>query len=214
MQLKLHHYWRSSSSWRVRWAFALKGIPCEWNHVHLLKQETQTPDHLSKNPMGLVPVLEIGGVSSKHSEFLPESVAIIEWAEEAFPNLPKLLPQDTLLRARARQLAQIINAGIQPLGNLGVTKKLSPDPKVQKEWSVYWIHRGLASYEFEIQKHKTTYSLSHEPGYADVFLIPQIYNAIRNEMDLSAYPRCAEIYERALKTETCKSAHPDRFEPK
>src|SRR4051812_25232147 len=118
IQLKLYHYWRSSSSWRVRWALTYKSIPFETASVDLLTDETDGQDHLQRNPMGYVPVLELLNPQSPF-RYLSESVAIIEWLEEQFPT-PKLLPGDPLHRAKIRQLTETINAGTQPLQNPNV----------------------------------------------------------------------------------------------
>ncbi len=216
MKLKLYHYWRSSCSWRVRWAFALKGIECEWVHIHLLKSETQTPEQLARNPMAHVPVLEFRDSPQGPRRFLTESTAIIEWCEEAWVGgSPNLLPADLFLRAKARQLAQIVNSGTQPLQNLSVAKKVSEDAAVQKEWNVYWVQRGIAAYEKALAGFESSkFSISDTPSYPDLFLIPQIYNAHRFEIDMKAFPKCQAIYEAALLTQTCQAAHPDRFEPK
>src|SRR5688500_17347222 len=115
MKLKLYHYWRSSSSWRIRWALAHKAVACEYIPVSLLDGESESEEHLSRNPLGFVPVLEI--VRSGATPFyLSESMAILEWIEEMHPN-PTLLPGDAYQRARIRQLAEIIASDTQPLQN-------------------------------------------------------------------------------------------------
>jgi maleylacetoacetate isomerase len=121
MNLKLYHYWRSSSSWRVRWALEFKEIECEMISVDLLNKESEREPHLSRSPLGFVPVLEV------HGHYLTESVAIIEWLEERFPE-KKLFPHDDILRAQTRALVELVNAGIQPLQNLIVQEYLTPDP--------------------------------------------------------------------------------------
>src|SRR4051794_6007250 len=102
--LILYHYWRSSCSWRVRWALAIKGVKYESAHVNLLKNEQSTPQYRKKNPLGFVPCLEADGVA------MGESLAIMEWIEENYPT-PPLLPHDTFQRQKVRQLSLMIVAG-------------------------------------------------------------------------------------------------------
>src|SRR5437899_2175350 len=111
--ITLYHYWRSSSSWRVRWALNFKDVEHKLVQVNLLDGESESPAYLKRNPLGYVPVLETQGRN------LVESVAIIEWLEEKFPERP-LYPVTPLDRAHVRSLVEIINAGIQPLQNLTV----------------------------------------------------------------------------------------------
>jgi len=139
-KLRLYHYWRSTSSWRVRWALAHKGIPCEYVAVNLLDDETDRPEHRARNPMGYVPVLDADG------RLLTESVAMLEWIEELWP-APGLLPRDPWLKARTRALVEIINAGTQPVQNLSVLERLSDDPAARKAWAQHWIRLGLDSFD-------------------------------------------------------------------
>jgi maleylacetoacetate isomerase len=145
-----------------------------------------------------------------------ESLAIIEWLEETFPNNP-LLPQDSFLRALSRQLAETINAGTQPLINLDVVRRLSEDKQMQSEWTKHWIRRGLGAFETLLQStqldQKTNFCLSELPTLADLCLIPQCYSALRFEVSLDEFVRCKAIYEHALTTPACLASHPDRFKP-
>ena len=214
MKLRLYHYWRSTSSWRVRWAFALKKIECEKVAINLLTDESDSSTHRARNPMGYVPVLEIlDEPADSRLRFLAESTAIIEWAEERFPT-PSLLPGNAEERARIRQLAELVNSGIQPLQNLSVLEHFSSDPQERKRWAQHWIRKGLNSYEELIRGVAGQYSFGNTVTLADLFLIPQCYGAIRQEIDLGReFPTIAGIYERALKTEACAASHPDRFKP-
>lgn len=204
--MRLYHYWRSSSSWRVRWAFAHKSIACEFVAVDILKEETDAPTHLARNPLGFVPVLEIGGA------FLAESMAIMEWAEETTPK-PTLLPGDALNRARVRQLAEMINADTQPLQNLNPQQLHSSDPAKQKEWARHWMLRGLGAYEKIASRTAGVFSVGDELSLADLCLIPQCYNALRYDIALEDFPTVARVHAAAMKTESCEASHPDRFKP-
>jgi maleylacetoacetate isomerase len=212
-RLRLYHYWRSSSSWRVRWAFALKQLECEYVAVNLLEGEQSKSDHLARSPMGLVPTLElVGGDALPGGRFLSESLAIIEWAETQRP-APPLFPREPMERARARQLAEIINAGTQPIQNLGVQRRHSSDPEEQKRWARHWTERGLGAYEAVVSRTAGVFSVGDEITIADLCLIPQCSNADRQGVALDPYPTIRRIREAALATEACRATEPDRFKP-
>lgn len=208
--LRLYHYWRSSSSWRVRWALQVKGVPYEAIAINLLANESESPEHLKRNPYGTVPVLELP--RELRGQYLGESMAIIEWLEETHPE-PSLLPGDPFQRARIRQLAELINAGTQPLQNLGVAALHSDDSTEQKKWNAYWNHHGLQSYEKLVSQTAGKLSIGDDLTLADLFLIPQCYNALRFDIELKTYPTVHRIYQHALTLPTCQAAHPDRYKP-
>ena len=209
MKLRLYHYWRSSCSWRVRWALLIKGVPCEFESIDLLSDETDQPPQRARNPIGYVPVLELLN-SQDPFRFIAESIAIIEWLEETIPT-PSLLPGTPLQRARIRQLAEIINSGTQPLQNLNVMARYSIDPTEQRKWNQHWIHQGLHAYEVLVTKTSGLYSIGDTLTLADLCLIPQCYNAIRYELGLSDFPVIEKIYSTALKTPSCQGSAPESF---
>lgn len=212
--LTLYHYWRSSASWRVRWALELKGIAFMSVPVNLLAGEEKALKFLQCNPAGYVPCLVVEENNKKH--FLAESLPIIEWLEENYPG-PNLLPKNSFDRALARQLAEKINAGTQPLHNLDVYKKYSSDKDEQEEWIRHWISRGLGVYESILQHYVPSvkaYSIGDNPSIADLCLIPQCYSALRFQVDLAQFPRCKSIYEFAMETPECKSASAEAHKPK
>lgn len=202
--LTLYHYWRSSSSWRVRLALTYKNIPCDYISVNLLKDEQKSKEHLKRNPTGHVPVLEIDG------KFLGESTAILEWLDENFKNKP-LLPKDPWDRALVRQLAQMINAGIQPVQNLKVMKLFSEDEKKRKEWSKHWIEEGFLAYETLASQTAGKFSFGDDFSMADCCLIPQVYNAQRFSVDLASFPTIQKINGNVSQTKAYKDSHPDIF---
>lgn len=204
MNLTLYHYWRSSSSWRVRWALAIKGLQSKFVHVDLLSGESEQEPHLSRNPLGYVPVLNVDGQN------LIESVAIIEWLEENF-STPTLYPGDTFNRAQIRTLAEIINADTQPVQNLNVVDRLPEDQRA--EWKDHFIRRGFQAYEKIAAKSAGKFSVGDSVCAADLFLIPQCYNALRGKINLNDFPLIERIYQAALQTEQCQAAHPDRYKP-
>jgi maleylacetoacetate isomerase len=212
MKLRLHHYWRSSSNWRVRWAFKLKGIVCEYAPVDLLSDEPEGAEHLARNPLGYVPVLEQIDEADPARRYLCESLAIIEWAEETHPQ-PSLLPGDPWQRARIRMLAEVIASDTQPLQNLGPQELHSTDPGGRKSWARHWIRHGLHAYEKLAAGSAGNYSVGDAITLADLCLIPQCYNAERYGVDLGEFPTVARIHAAALETEACRASAPDQFAP-
>jgi maleylpyruvate isomerase len=211
-RLRLFHYWRSSASWRARFALAHKQVPVEFAHVNLLDGSSESPEYLKRNPMGYVPTLEIVDAAAGKPRFIAESTAIIEWLEETHPAHP-LLPTDPLDRARARQLAQLINSGTQPLINLGVASLHTPDEAGQKTWNQHWIRKGLAAFEELVGETAGRFSVGDELTIADICLIPQCYSAGRFDITLEAYPAIARIQAEAAKLGAYQASHPDRFKP-
>lgn len=204
--MKLYHYWRSSCSWRVRWALAHKGLKTEMIGVGLLDGESESEAHLERNPAGFVPVLELDDGLR-----LTESMAICEYLEEVYPEKP-ILPKKPVDRAYVRTLCEIINSGTQPLQNLSVLDAVSMDDARRKEWSAQWIGNGLGIFE-KLLKRSGAFCFGDSPTLADCFLVPQVYNALRNDVDLMRTPKVARIYETSLKEPSCAAAHPDRFKP-
>jgi maleylacetoacetate isomerase len=210
MSFTLYHYWRSSASWRVRWALEIKKIPYEMIAVDLLSHQEKNPDYLRRNPAGYVPCL----IAGSHPP-LGESIAILEWLEENYP-APSLFAGDSFLRAQVRQLAETVNSGMQPLQNIGVTAKLSSDKEVQKEWMHHWMRKGLAVYEellSRIDRKGAKFSVADHPTVADICLVPQCYSSVRFGVDLAEYPQLNAVYEHALTTPECQASHPDQNKP-
>lgn len=212
MKLVLHHYWRSSSSWRVRWALAHKGLAWEGRAVDLLSGAQRDEAYVAhKSPMGYVPCLEVDGRG------LTESVAILEWLEDVAPT-PALYPAAPWARARVRQLVEFVNAGTQPLQNLGVNRRVSSDPVQQKEWARHWIARGLAAIERELaivadEGLGGVFAVGDALTAADLYIAPQLYNARRFDVDVEAFPRTLAVEQAALATDSGQASHPDRFQP-
>lgn len=211
MNLVLHHYWRSSSSWRVRFALAHKGIAFESNAIDLLKGAQKAASFVEQSPMGLVPCLVVDGRP------LTESVAILEWLEELQPS-PPLYPKDRWARARTRQLVELVNSGTQPLQNIGVNRYYSEDLGKQKEWARHWIARGLTALERELgivaaEGLGGRFAVGDALTAADVYIAPQLYNARRFDIDLAPFPRLVAAETAALDTDAARASHPDRFHP-
>lgn len=208
--LTLYHYWRSSASFRVRYGLEVKKVPHEKVAVDLLKGEEKLAGYTKNNPSGYVPCLLVDG---KHP--LGESLAILEWLEETYPQ-PSFFAGDSFLRSRVRQLAETVNSGIQPLQNLDVTKRLSADKDVQAEWMKHWIVRGLTVFEGLLtatDRMGRKFCVADHPTLADLCLVPQCYSSLRFGVDLAQFPQIKAIYEHALATPELQAAHPDRFQP-
>jgi maleylpyruvate isomerase len=194
--MKLHGYFRSSAAYRVRIALNLKGLGAEHLPHHLRKGEQCAPAYLAINPQGLVPALE-----NDAGAVLTQSVAIIEWLDETHPN-PPLLPRDALQRAKVRAFALAIACDTHPVQNLKVLARLRelglPEEKVQ-DWAA-WVNReGLAACETLISAEPGPFCFGDAPTLADLCLVPQLANARRFGVDVSAYPRLLKA-EAAAKT--------------
>lgn len=205
MNVTLYHYWRSSCSWRVRWALALKNIAYKSVAINLLKGEQNDPKFLLKNPRGLVPALEMDG------KVLFESMAILEFLEEAFPQGASLLPQDSESRFYVRQLSQMVVAGIQPTQNLSLLNYYSSDKAKKAANAKYWIDTGMAAFEKVLQSGPYgSFCYQGMVTIADLCLVPQVYNALRFAVDMNRYPISYAIYRRCLSTQACIDASPEK----
>jgi maleylacetoacetate isomerase len=210
-ELTLYHYFASSSSWRVRWALALKGLPFRAFHVDLVRNEHFAPENMARNPIGHVPTLVHRGRA------LTESVAICEYLDEVFPERARLLPEEPWARARTRQIVETINAGTQPLVNLAVRRRLG-DEAAQKPWLDWALGRGLAACEALVRAARNEgfegpFALGPAPSLADVCIVPQLFGARRFRVDLEPYPMLLALEAASLATEACASATPERWKP-
>ena len=207
--LLLYGYWRSSSSYRVRIALNLKGIPYQQRAINLVRDggEQKHPGYRAVNPLGLVPALAHG------ERVVVQSVAICEYLEESFP-APALLPGDAAGRARVRAIVQTIASEIQPLNNLAVMRYLgdsmAQDKSAIKGWYQHWVDRGFAAIERWLGD-SATGACCHgdQPTLADCFLVPQLYNAERFDCELSAYPRLRAIAAHCRALQPFRDAAPE-----
>ena len=208
MSFVLRSYWRSSCSWRVRIALNMKGIPYETVPVHLVRDggEQHGEAHRAVNPMRELPVLLV------NDRPISQSMAILEYLEDTHPT-PALLPTDALDRSRVRQMAELINSGIQPIQNLRVMQRLgrefNQEKPAQMAWSKGWIEFGFDALHTLVDTHRGRYSFGDEVTLADVCLIPQIYNARRFSVDLDKYPHFLEIEAALNDLKPFMDAHPD-----
>lgn len=208
--IRLFNYWRSSASWRVRIALGLKGIEYEYVPVHLVKDGGQQHgvEHKARNPMEQVPALEleIGGTR----RLVAQSVAILELLEELYPS-PALLPKDPYLRARARELTELVNAGIQPHQNLTPTGRLDAvRPGLGKEHARHFNTVGLQALEARAQETAGRFLVGDAPSFADLCLVPQMYSARRFEADISGLALLLRVEAACAELPAFAAAHPDK----
>jgi maleylpyruvate isomerase len=204
--MKLHGYFRSSASYRVRIALNLKGLSAEHLAHHLRKGEQCAPAYLAINPQGLVPTLE------DEDTVLTQSLAIIEWLDETHP-APPLLPKDPLRRAKVRAFALAIACDTHPVQNLKVLARLRqlglPEAQVT-EWAAWANREGLTACEKLIASEVGPFCFGAEPTIADLCLVPQLANARRFGVDLAAFPRLLKAETAARNIKAFADAAPDR----
>jgi maleylacetoacetate isomerase len=195
--MKLYNYFRSSASFRVRIALALKGLAYEYVPVHLVKGEHRTGPYADIAADRLVPMLELADGTR-----LSQSMAIIEYLDETHP-APPLVPRDPLDRARVRALAQSIACEIHPLNNLRVLKYLSGPLKLDEDtkniWYRHWVRTGLEAFERQLgQRPSGAFCFGDAPTLADCCLVPQIFNARRFDTPLDGLPRTMAAFEACM----------------
>jgi len=206
--MKLYSYFRSSAAYRLRIALNLKCLAYEQVPISLLKDEQSQDSYAAINPQRLVPALDDGG------ELLTQSMAICEYLDETYPD-PPLLPKNAPERARVRALSLAIACEIHPLNNLRVLKylkhTLKQDDEQRNNWYRHWIAEGLAPVEKMLAASPRTGRFCHGdmPGLADIFLVPQIFNALRYECSLDAYPTIRRINDECLNLPAFAAAKPD-----
>lgn len=199
--MKLYEGWHSSASWRVRWALALKQQSYQSVWLDIAAGE-QLEVLAEINPLCTVPTLELAP-----GDVLCESVAIIEWLDETCARSP-LLPSDARMRARVRQLVQLINADIHPLQNTIVRRAVAPDEAAQYAWSARFIERGLRAYEALLSHETGRFSVGDSLTMAELYLVPQMENAARFGADIRACTRIRRIYDACLQTPEAATTHP------
>ena len=205
--MKLHGYFRSSASYRVRIALNLKGLNADQLSHHLRKGEQRDPDYLKINPQGLVPTLQ-----DDAGAILTQSLAIIEWLDETHPE-PPLLPQDPLRRAKVRAFAMAIACDTHPVQNLKVLARLRqlglPEQQVT-DWAAWANREGLAACEILIAGEAGPFCFGAAPTIADLCLVPQLFNARRFGVALEAFPRLLQAEAAAMTLKAFADAAPDR----
>ncbi len=205
--LHLYGTWRSSATWRVRIALAQKGLDWAYTPIHLKngggQQFTEAYDRI--NPMHQVPVLEVedGGETLR----LAQSLVIVDYLDERFPQKP-MLPQGRGARAKARQIAEMINSGIQPLQNTIVQNYVRDTLKADDAaWVQHWVSRGLEAVERVLVTTAGTYAVGDDVTVADACIVPELYFARRFNIDLAAFPTLVRVDAACAALPAFEKAH-------
>jgi maleylpyruvate isomerase len=205
--MKLHGYFRSSASYRVRIALNLKGLGADQLSYHLRNGEQRAPAFLALNPQGLVPALQ-----DDHGGTLTQSLAIIEWLDETHPE-PPLLPKEPLRRAKVRAFAMALACDTHPVQNLKVLARLREHGLTEEQvtgWAAGVNREGLSACEALIANEPGPFCFGAEPSIADLCLVPQLANARRFGVDVSAFPRLLKAEAAAKNNKAFADAAPDR----
>jgi maleylpyruvate isomerase len=204
--MKLHGFFRSSASWRVRIALNLKSLGADHLPHHLRRGEQRDPAYLAINPQGLVPTLQDG------SAIITQSLAIIEWLDETHPE-PPLLPRDPLRRAHVRAFAQALACDVHPVQNLKVLTRLRqlglPEEQVT-DWAAWANREGLAACESLIADEPGPFCFGAAPTMADLCLVPQLGNTRRFGVEVEAFPRLLKAEAAAKNLKAFADAAPER----
>ena len=212
MSVKLYDYWRSSAACRLRIALNLKGISFESVPISLHPDhlEQKSPEYKALNPQMRVPAIEVEG------EVIGQSMAILDWLDETWSD-PPILPSDPLMRLKARAFADTIACDVHPLNNTSVQAwlrdEMGQDKAAIATWYAEWIHRGFAALEDRIDNTAGAFLFADYPTVAEIALIPQVYNARRFDVDLSAYPKLVAIDAACMALEAFQKASPEANAP-
>jgi maleylacetoacetate isomerase/maleylpyruvate isomerase len=206
--MKLYNYFRSSASYRVRIALALKGLEYDYLPVHLNKNEQFNESYAAVSASRLVPTLVDG------DQLLTQSLAIIEYLDETRPE-PPLMPRDAAGRARVRALAYDVACEIHPLNNLRVLRYLVRDLKVSDDdknrWYRHWVETGLEAVERQLSDPRTgCFCHGDAPTLADVTLVPQIFNARRFDCRLDHVPTVMRVFEACMQLPAFDATQPSK----
>lgn len=208
--MQLYHYYRSSASYRVRIALALKGLDAELITVHLVRNEQSKEPFSTLAPSHLVPLLH------DDDRLLSQSMAIIEYLDETHPE-PSLLPGNAYARARIRALAQDMACEIHPLNNLRVLRYLVHDLKVSDDdknrWYRHWVETGLEAVEKQLAGNPLTGRFCHgdTPTLADCVLVPQVHNAKRFESRLDHVPTVMRVFDECMQLDAFSKTQPSAY---
>lgn len=205
--MELYGYFRSSTAYRVRIALNIKGLDHTHIPLSLLAGEHKDEEYLKKNPQGFVPYLTDGEVA------MGQSMAMLEYLEECYPE-PALLPDDPAARARVRQLSGIIACDIHPIDNLRVLKYITGELKASAEqktaWYHHWIREGFAAFETLLQDGKSgDFCHGDKVSFADLCLVPQVYNAARFNCALDDFPTIMRITDNCNRLDAFIQALPE-----
>ena len=206
--LKLYDYFRSSCAYRLRIALNLKAVEYQTIPIDLLQNEQQEETYLKVNPQGLVPALQID-----ETRVLTQSNAILEWLDESYK--PALYADDITRRAKQRALCNMIACDIHPLNNLRVLKYLSSNLSISEEqkndWYRHWVEQTFSVIEHKIEANP--YACGSEPSMVDVYLVPQVFNALRFKCDTAKFPQIMSVYQHCNTQAEFIAAKPENVMP-
>lgn len=208
MKPVLYGYFRSGTTWRVRAALNYKGVAYDYVPVNLVKGEQSDEAYKARNPQGLVPALETD------AGMLTQSPAILEWIEETWPE-PGLLPADPMLRAKVRAFCAAIGCDIHPIQNLRILKKvkaLTGEDDAGPAWARHWITVGFEALEQMVSPLDGAggFLFGEGPSLAEIYLMPQMFNAERFGVDLTPFPRLVAANTAALTVAEFAASRPSR----
>lgn len=201
MEVSLYSYWRSSSSWRVRIVLAYKNIHHNIIPINLLQSAQADETYLDANPMAQVPTLKVGNLN------LTQSLAIFHYLEDQ--QGPSMLPHGSFEKARMWEICEIINSGIQPLQNLAILQEIEKLGGDKKAWGQKVIIKGLRAVEKILRDTAGIYSVGDELTFADACLVPQVYNALRFEVNMEEFSSIHRVYQSLLEHPAVRASHPD-----
>src|SRR5690606_29397296 len=203
--MKLYSFFRSSASYRVRIALALKGLPYETISIPMRDNSHRSESYRKVNPQQRLPTLELDDGTK-----LIQSLAIIEYLDAVYPE-PRLIPEDPLERARVQAVAQIIGCDIHPLNNIGarnlLTSMFGADEKALDSWTAYWIREGFAAVDRLLEP--GPYAFGERITLADLCIVPQVYNARRYNVPLDDFPRVVAVDAQARQHPAFQAAAPE-----
>ncbi|SMR82311.1 maleylacetoacetate isomerase [Aliiroseovarius halocynthiae] len=203
--MKLYTYWRSTTSYRVRIALNLKGVPFESHPVNLVKGEQRSAEYQAMNPGKGVPVLEL-----EDGTTLSQSLAILDYLDRTYPD-PALLPADPIARAKVMAAAHVIALDIHPVNNLRVVQHLDGMGHSKADsvgWMVHWMNEGLTAFQAMLPR-GTRFAFGDTPTLADICLVSQLYNGHRWGVDMTPFARLTEIEETCLALPAFADARPE-----
>lgn len=203
--MKLYSYFRSSAAYRVRIALNLKQIDYTIVPVNLLKKEHKSADYLAKQPQGLVPCLQ-----TDDGQFISQSGAMLAYLEVHYPETKLTLSESTDL-VKMRSFVDIIACDIHPICNLRILNYLTETLEVEADtkltWIRHWIDEGFAALEKMLGA--STFCFGEQVSLADIYLVPQVFNALRFEVDMTAYPKIMSVYQNCNQTDAFIQAKPE-----
>lgn len=205
--MMLYGYWRSSASYRVRIALALKGVEVRHVAVNLRAGEQVSKTHLARNPQGYVPVLELADGTQ-----LTQSLAILDFLDASYDSNP-FMPKDAITRSKILAASLTVASDISPIQNLSVLKYLrrefDADDGAVTTWAAHWIAKGFDALEPRASENTKPFYLSDHPAFFEICLVPQIYNARRFGVDMTQYPALLALEEKCQTLPAFKAALPE-----